>query len=224
MALAGRVQRYSPIYYADSHANSALALADSPLGCLCLACSPVYAPLYHRPPLPAGLSVSVHRALLPAAVLLAHGPNTRIRAALPVSSHTETCFVIPANPTILRRAGLRGRDFGWHCILVTRHYTIHSDKGRLPGSDLCSNGSPIYVRRIGDDVYCLFMIRGYRLDEFAKYSFFELWPWIFFKRLAPCWPVTGILVLPRSRVFDRSSVNSRLRDSNYSRVRFYWVI
>lgn len=33
---------------------------------------------------------------------------------------------------------LRGRDFRWHCILVTRHYTIHSDKGRLPVPDLCS--------------------------------------------------------------------------------------
>lgn len=45
-ALAGRVQRYSPIYYPDSHANSALAPADSLLGCLCLTCSSVYvAPL-----------------------------------------------------------------------------------------------------------------------------------------------------------------------------------
>lgn len=48
-ALAGRVQRYSPIYYPDSHANSALAPADSPLGCLWLACSSVYGPSLSRP-------------------------------------------------------------------------------------------------------------------------------------------------------------------------------
>lgn len=110
VALAGRVQRYSPIYYPDSHANSALAAADSPLGCLCLACSSVYALLY---PLLALPTVSPHlrpSATLRDRVLLAGGRIARTCA--PVHRYIQRMrFVIPANPTILRRAALRGRDF-----------------------------------------------------------------------------------------------------------------
>lgn len=97
VVLAGRVQRYSPIYYPDSHANSALATRRFP----------AWLPL---PRMLVRLRYTLFSSsffLYPCFLLVDRNcvyVCTCMYARLPVPLYTEMRLIIPANPTILRRA------------------------------------------------------------------------------------------------------------------------
>lgn len=124
VALAGRVQRYSPIYYPDSHANSAIV--------------PTGLRLTERPPCH---TVAVRVVVLPHIYTHIHTharihtrthPHNYTHALAHI--HTAAHRYVSSSRRIqrsLRIVVLRGRDFRGHCILVTRYYTIGCDRRRL---------------------------------------------------------------------------------------------
>jgi len=128
VALAGRVQRYSPIYYPDSHANSAIVPTGLRLTERCHGAVRVSFPHTHT---------HTHTRTHTHTHIYAHAARTHSRGRAHTYKHTHgsaTHRYVSSSRRIqrsLRIVVLRGRDFRGHCILVTRYYTIGRDRRRL---------------------------------------------------------------------------------------------
>ena len=132
VALAGRVQRYSPIYYPDSHANSAivptgLRLTERP-PCHTVAVRVVvytYTRVY-------SIYTYAHDARIPLINTHTH-TRTHTHTQRHIHDYAMHRYISSSRwiQQSLRIVVLHGRDFRGHCILVTRYYTIGRDRRRL---------------------------------------------------------------------------------------------